>query len=312
MKKGIKFIIYLSIVSCFIVILQNLGSIDFLWNDVYREAYHSFLSGTLGPNKIVLGMTSLFSFSLCLGNLISNKYKINRILLIIGILLNLYIIILSGSRTTYIGLIVLLLYFALRSPIYFIVMSTIISFLLTFLLSFSPDLSESLENTLNSRIFNKTDTFEDNDSNVGDLYSDLGSGRDQLTIGNALYILDNPQIIPFGAGFMNRFNKAPGLSAHNMYLQIIKETGLVGFFLYFGWLISYLLIDFKNNTGYSLALKGLVYAMLVTLFFGEHLYIYRPLFGLLGLFLIISAIFVASLHKVDIDTLKQRDELQKS
>jgi len=51
----------------------------------------------------------------------------------------------------------------------------------------------------------------------------------------------------------------------------------------------------------------LVWAMLVTLFFGEHLYIYRPLFGLLGLFLMVTVIFVSALHKTEINNLK--DEL---
>ncbi|MNE85191.1 hypothetical protein D3C80_1821640 [compost metagenome] len=91
-----------------------------------------------------------------------------------------------------------------------------------------------------------------------------------------------------------------------MYIQVIKETGLVGFFLYFGWLISFLFIKFDKYRGFSLALNGLVLAMLVTLFFGEHLYIYRPLFGVLGLFLMITSIFVAALHKIDITELNLR------
>jgi O-antigen ligase len=134
------------------------------------------------------------------------------------------------------------------------------------------------------------------------LYEKLGSGRDQLTRGNIFYLIENPQVIPFGMGFVNRFNTAPGLSAHNMYLQVIKELGLVGFFIYFGWLIQYLVLDFKQNKGFSIALKGLVLAMLVALYFGEHLYIYRPLFGILGLFLAITSIFVSILHRVNIDT----------
>ena len=97
---------------------------------------------------------------------------------------------------------------------------------------------------------------------------------------------------------MNRFDRAPGQSAHNMYLQVIKETGLVGFVLYFGWLIMYLFIKFDDLKEFSWVLKGLVWSMLVTLFFGEHLYIYRPLFGLLGFFLLVCSILMSSLHKI--------------
>lgn len=299
-KTGIYLIIILSIASCIIVTLQNLGIINFLWNDAYKEDYDGFLSGTLGPNKIVLGMTSLFVFNLCLGIILEKHIKINKLLLYSCIILNLYIIFISGSRTTYLALGIILLYFAFRSPARFVVVSSFFSVLLVALLTFNPALNQSLEETLDKRVFGKTSFFEDDEAEVGDLYTDLGSGRDRLTISNAIYILEHPQIIPFGAGFMNRFDKAPGLSAHNMYLQVIKETGLVGFFLYFGWLVSYLFIKFDKYSGISLALQGLVWAMLVTLFFGEHLYIYRPLFGLLGLFLMVTVIFVSALHKTEI------------
>src|SRR5690606_2876848 len=46
-KTGIYLILLFSITSCIIVSLQNLGIINFLWNDIYKEAYHGILSGTL-------------------------------------------------------------------------------------------------------------------------------------------------------------------------------------------------------------------------------------------------------------------------
>lgn len=308
LKNVIYFILFLSIACCLLVISQHLGIVSFLWNDTYLEVYGLFFSGTLGPNKIVLGMTSLFTLSLCIGVLLSKELKISVLLVCVSILFNLYIIILSGSRTTYVALGVFAVFFAFRSPLKFAIFSVIFSFLFMGLIIVKPELRESIDNVLNNRIFAKTNVFKENkfddedEEGIGDLYSDLGSGRDKLTLGNAIYLLENPQIIPFGIGFVNHFDKAPGKSAHNMYLQIIKETGLVGFIFYFGWLLSYLFIKFDRFDGFSLALNGLVFAMLVSLFFGEHLYIYRPLFGLLGLFLLITAIFVSGLHKFEIDT----------
>jgi hypothetical protein len=307
LKKAINLIIRLSVICCLIVILQNLGIVNFLWNETYLESYGRFFSGTLGPNKIVLGMTCFFTLCLCLGVVLSKEIKINFFLACSAILLNLYVIVLSGSRTTYVALIFFVIFFAFRSPLRFAVFSFFFSVLFVGLITFKPELGKNLDDVLNNRIFDKTSVFktntfdDDGDKGYEDLYSDLGSGRDRLTVGNALYLLDNPHIIPFGTGFMNRFDKAPGQSAHNMYLQVIKETGLVGFVLYFGWLLSYLFIKFDKFEGFSLALNGLVFAMLVALFFGEHLYIYRPLFGLLGLFLLITAIFVSGLHKLEIN-----------
>jgi len=168
-----------------------------------------------------------------------------------------------------------------------------------FVISYNPQLYDTVSSVVENRVVAKVNNIENpNDKkDAGELYSKLGSGRDKLTKGNFYYILENPIIIPFGMGFVNRFNSAPGLSAHNMYLQVIKELGLVGFFLYFGWLVQYLLIDFKDFSGFSIGLKGFVLSMLVTLFFGEHLYIYRPVFALLGLFLAITSIFISILHK---------------
>lgn len=299
-KNGIYLIMTLSIVSCVIIILQNIGMLDFLWSQAYKKAYEGFLSGTLGPNKIVTGMTSLFVLSLCLGLLLEKKIKINKLLVYAAVLLNIYIIIISGSRTTYVALFIMVLFFALRSPLRFLISVSILSFLFIFILSSNPILQKTLDDTLQKRIFGKTKVFDDKDAELTDAYSDLGSGREGLTKNNFMYLIENPLVLPFGKGFVNHLNATHGKSAHNMYLQSIRETGIIGFVLYFGWLISYLFIKFDKNSGFSIALQGLIYAMLVTLFFGEHLYIYRPLFGLLGLFLIITSIFVSSLHKIEI------------
>lgn len=300
LKNGIYLLLSFSIASCLLIILQNLGMVDFLWGDVYRKGYLGFLSGTLGPNKVVTGMTSLFVLSLCLGLLLEKHFKINKLIVYTGVILNIYLIIISGSRTTYVALLIIVLFFALRSPMRFIISSSVIAFIFLFFLSKNPNLQKVIDDTLQNRIFSKTQIFDEEEAELTDAYEDLGSGREELTKNNFMYVLDNPFIIPFGTGFVNHLDKTFGKSAHNMYLQSIRETGLVGFFLYFGWLFSYLFIPFDKFRGFSIALQGLVFAMLITLFFGEHLYIYRPLFGLLGLFLIITSIFVSSLHKIEI------------
>jgi hypothetical protein len=294
----INFILFFSIFSNLIILLQNYNIVPFLWSDTYKLAYQGFLSGTLGPNKIVLGMTSLFVFALSVGVYMEKQININKLMIIISILLNIYVILISGSRTTYVGLLVFLTYFAIFKTSKFLIFAVVFVSLSIAVVLINGDLYSKIESVVNGRVINKVKNKNDLSSNkVGDLYEDLGSGRDQLTKSNTLFILQNPAIIPFGSGFNNWIIGGGGKSAHNMYLQVIKELGLVGFVLYFGWLINYLLIDFKKYQGFSVALKGLVLSMLVTLFFGEQLYIYRPLFGLLGLFLFVTTIFISILHK---------------
>lgn len=298
-RVNLKYVIYsiliFSFSNCILIILQNYDIVPFLWNDIYKKAYDSFYSGTLGPNKVVTGMYSLIITIFSIGLFLNKKIKISKIFLLIVILINIYVLILSGSRTSYVGLSVFIVFFSFYRTGGFLFFGIFVGGLFTFFILTNDKLYEKLDEVINSRIIGKVKNEEDLENvNVGNLYSDLGSGRDQLSVRYLKYLGENPAIIPFGIGFNNRLTK--GFSAHNMYLNVIKELGLVGFVLYFGWLINYFFISFRNHKGYSLALKGLVISMLVTLFFGEHLYIYRPLFATLGLFLIVVNALISTLH----------------
>lgn len=280
-----------SIITFLIVILQNFNVIPFLWSDEYLRAYN-FLSGTLGPNKIVVGMTCFFVFALSIGLINEKRVKINYILLIATISLSLLTLVISGSRTSYVALLIFLIYYFLSRTLSFLYSVIILGVVILGISSFNPDIITKAitiyENRVEKKIKNPNDIKE---ANVDDLYEDLGSGRKGLSLMYIDYLLDKPYIIPFGVGFNNRI--MIGSSAHNMYLSVINELGLIGFFLYFRWLVSYLFVKMRHFTNMKSTLAGLVLAMLVTLLFGEHLYVYRPLFGLLGLFLFVTTILLS-------------------
>ena len=301
-KSKLKVFIYTilisSIISSLIIALQNFGIIPFLWNDNYYKSYHGFLSGTLGPNKIVTGMVSLMCIVFAVGIYFNKKVSISKIVVLLVVLINLYVLLLSGSRTSYLGLLVFIAFFSFYRTKGFVFFGIITFFLFGFLITTNQDLYDKVDEVINQRVFEKIENEEElKNANVGELYEDLGSGRSTLSLKYVEYLLANPEVIPFGVGFNNRMTR--GFSAHNMYLNVIKELGLVGFFLYFGWLFSYFFIPFKKYKGEALALKGMVASMLVNLFFGEHLYIYRPLFAILGLFLVIVNLLISSLHDND-------------
>jgi hypothetical protein len=299
-RKNLIHFVYLllfcSLCSGVIIILQNLGFIPFLWNRSYEVSYAGFLSGTLGPNKIVSGMYSMIMAIFSVGLLFNKKHSVSKILLIAVIIVNLYVLLLSGSRTSYVGLIVFIVFFSFYKTSGFLFFAIFFGSSFMFLLNVNEGINEKVMEVIEGRVVNKIQSEEDlENANVETLYEDLGSGRSTLSLKYIDYLGNNPEIIPFGQGFNNRLLK--GFSAHNMYLNLIKELGLVGFVMFYGWLIHFLLISFNKNSGYSLALKGLVLSMLVTLFFGEHLYIYRPLFAILGLFLIVTTALISFLHK---------------
>lgn len=292
LKRIVNWTLVLACAAFMVVILQNFKLIPFLWNAEYHRGYFGFLSGTLGPNKIVLGMTSLIVFALAVGLVNEKRIQLSKILLIVTIVLSALALILSGSRTSYVGLVVFLLYFFIRETTKFIYTAIVMGIMAIAISSVSPVLIDKVKDVYELRVEKKIKSPDGLTSAKADeLYEDLGSGRKELSMLYLEYLYDNPYIIPFGIGFNNRL--ALISSAHNTYLSLINEVGIVGVFFYFRWLIGYLFVKMPNFPNMRMALKGLVISMLVTLFFGEHLYIYRVLFGLLGLFMFVTILLMS-------------------
>lgn len=235
LKKIVTATFVLAFITFFIVILQNFNIVPFLWSDEYLKAY-GFLSGTLGPNKIVLGMTCFLILTLGLGVLNDKKVKINKYITIITISIALITLVISGSRTTYVALGVFLFVYSIfktKSFFYTIALFGVFGLFISLL---NIGVIEKAVEVYEHRVINKIKNPNDiKEGNVNELYEDLGAGRKGLSIMYIEYLIENPYIIPFGVGFNNRL--LIGSSAHNMYLSIVNELGLVGMFLYFRWLL---------------------------------------------------------------------------
>ncbi|MDO7135415.1 O-antigen ligase family protein [Algibacter lectus] len=293
-KYAASLILILAIAEAILVFSQHAGLVPFLWNDIYLESYGGFLSGALGPNKINLGMNMFFSFIFATGLLLQSQLKVNKILVISALLTSLATIGVSGSRTTYLALIIFVCYLFVVNTKKFIGLSILISVGVIVAFFLNLDLIENITTTIENRVVNKVSNpgvFTGESLDVGDLYEDLGAGRKQLSVRYFYYLIENPLIMPFGIGLNNRL--LIQFSAHNIYLSLINELGLVGLFLYFKWLSNYLFLKFGRANSLRTVLQGLVLAMMVTLFFGEHLYIYRSLFTILGYFLLIVVMLIA-------------------
>ncbi|WP_452220393.1 O-antigen ligase family protein [Lacinutrix salivirga] len=292
-KYTLHIIFILIIASGLVIIGQHTGLVPFLWAEEYRRAYNGFLSGTFGPNKIVTGMIMLMSFMLCIAVYIQKGIKVNKILLLSALLMSAVIVALSGSRTTYLGVGVFAVYFLITNTGKFLKFSMVIVFAIAIAIYFNLGVVDLVTNVFDDRVTNKiTDPtlLQEGSVDVDLLYEDLGSGRKGLSLMYIKYLLQSPYVIPFGVGFNNRM--LIGSSAHNIYLTLINEVGLVGVFLYFRWLFSYYFINLGRAKHLKTILRGLIVSMAVTLFFGEHLYIYRPLFGILGFFLLITVLLI--------------------
>jgi hypothetical protein len=298
-----RWFLTLSTIHLFLYYLQIGGAVGHLWPKVYQEAYgDSVYSGTLGPNRITPGMMTFFGFVLSLYSIFNtNKLKGMKLLGVVNISLAIPVILMVGSRTTFFSLIFFLLVFVIfYARKYIFVLLLIVPVVVV---SFKY-IGESQKNLIMDN-FDKNQNKLLRGENLDDVdlvegYSNLGSGRKEILDGYIPYLLDNPYIIPLGIGFNNRIYAAENTSAasaHNIYLSLINEVGLVGLFFYLSWLFSYirtsrLLIKKGGNTFIFGLIIALVIAMLVSLFSGEHLYIYRPCFALLGTFIFIMNVIL--------------------
>lgn len=296
-KHTLHVIFLLVIGSGLVMIAQNIGLVPYLWSEANRISYHGFLSGTFGPNKIVSGMIMLISFALCIAVYIQKGIKTNKILLISALLISAITIALSGSRTSYLGAGVFAVYFLLTNPSKFLKFSAVFMLFVMVAIYLDFGIVDVITGVFEYRVTNKiTDPtiLQEGNVDVDLLYEDLGSGRKGLSLMYIEYLIRSPYVIPFGVGFNNRL--LIGSSAHNIYLSLINEVGLVGFFLYFRWLFSYYFINLGRASDLKTILRALIVSMAVTLFFGEHLYIYRPLFGILGFFILVTVLLIVPRH----------------
>jgi O-antigen ligase len=142
---------------------------------------------------------------------------------------------------------------------------------------------------------------EESDSPVSTLEK-LDGRRVELWTDGIAALIERPHLIPFGGGFNNyRYTVEVGVSAHNLYITLIGEVGLIGLFLYLKWLRglwreSSIRIARVRKLGKSritfvpTEMQSVLVAFTVSLLAGEILYPYRPAFTIMGMFLFVSAV----------------------
>lgn len=162
--------------------------------------------------------------------------------------------------------------------------------------------------------FGKTalDALDDDEKNWIERVDDNRWGIYQQSIEN---LFNNPQYLLIGAGFQNAslgIGKV-ALAAHNAYINIVAEHGIIGLFVYLSFL--YYLYRFgaqaKNNANnkasHTMALNWicLFAGLLVTNFFGEVIYPGRALFTFLGTFFIVAVLFLHPAWRTSVPETKQ-------
>jgi hypothetical protein len=113
-----------------------------------------------------------------IGLVFNKKIEINKVFVILVIFINLYVLLLSGSRTSYVGLLVFIVFFSFYKTGGFVFFSISIGSFFAFFIMSNPGLYEKMNDVISNRVINKIEDDQDiENANVGKLYEDLGAGR---------------------------------------------------------------------------------------------------------------------------------------
>ncbi len=299
----VKWFLALSTAHLLLYYLQISGIVGHLWPQVYIEAYgENAFSGTLGPNRITPGMMTLMGMILSFYVLITRlESRFLRTLAWSNIFLALPAILMIGSRTTFVTLVLFVVFYFIFYRMRFI--PIVILLVPFFILFYNYGLNQRQKERIKSNIeWNERKLLRGealDNLTIIEGYENIGSNRAQILEKYVPFLLNNFYILPTGFGFNNRIiaSSTGAASAHNIYLSLLNELGFVGVILYISWLTSYILMERRRgmlshwHLGRGIV-TSLVGAMILSLMAGEHLYVYRPCFAILGTFLFVITIMV--------------------
>lgn len=287
----------MSLLQNLTLLFQFAGILPHLIEYHYTE---DMFTGMLGPNRIVPGMMCVMSMGLSLFLITYKNKKIPlpiKLSSLINLLMSLPNMVMIGSRTSVVFCILLvLIWIILYNQKYLIYVGFILIILFWGYSLFPSQVKErfSYEVLINREL---VEEGMENSSTVSDFYQVVGNGRQQILVRTFNFLKNNPWIFICGKGFNNRIDNIRQIGAaspHDMYLNLIMEGGICALVLYLLWLFSYLKV-FKVYTKYVSrqtvgVMVAFVIAMMASLIAGEHLYVYRSHYGILGAFLVIMTI----------------------
>jgi O-antigen ligase len=300
----------LALAEATVICLQGLGFLPRFWSELYGGYGEMAFSGTLGPNRTMPGHAMVLAIGVAFAygrNFKAVGWK--RLCLAAGVaLLGLTALGFSASRTAWstFGVFLILSLIGRRPQIGMIAFIMVVAIGVIGLL---PDtagqrITEIYQWRVGSKLSPASSTVaqEETDSPTSTMEK-LDPKRVNLWTEGARAIIERPYLIPFGGGFNNyRYTVGVGVSAHNLYITLVGEVGIVGLFLYLSWLRgiwreSSQLINSATKAKKRGALvflpvemQTLLVAFMVSLLAGEILYPYRPAFTSMGMFLFVCAV----------------------
>jgi len=307
--------------------LQGFNIIPNLWPDYYA-VYSDFEGGylstaSLSPNHTHYSLIMAFGIIMIISRFtISFRLSLLNIIYALSLLTMLYSMIASRGRSGWLVLgIYLVVNLILSRNIKGFVFGLLVIGGIGLMLDSNIQAGDSsvkdilLYRSINAhKQLGKTalDALDDDEKNWIERVDDNRWAIYQQSIAN---LFNNPQYLLIGAGFQNA-SKGIGkvaLAAHNAYINIVAEHGLIGLYIYLSFL--YYLYRFgaqarnraNNKASHTMALNWicLFVGLLVVNFFGEVIYPGRALFTFLGTFFIVAVLFLHPAWRTSVPKAKQ-------
>ena len=230
-KKLISYIAVSGVVCGFFLVGEFLSS-EIVYSDL-RYATNSRVGASIaGGNVNVVSMYMGFAFAACL-YLANDSKERRKSLLFLG--LGVFVVatsLFTGSRKIlYFYVVVYALYNASRGAKYLITFFAVMAVAYLALMNIEP---------LYYLVGHKVDFFSDSATYA--LYGESDEERKYAALGGLRTFLENP----LGIGFGNSYNYI-GIYAHNNFVEVLMDGGLIGFVIYYWVYVRALLLHYRNR-----------------------------------------------------------------
>jgi len=279
-RTTLRYFFALAALNAAAILAQARGWLPLFFDEKYAAYGVEAFSGFLGPNRTLPGHAHFLALA-AWGLFKEKSNHPLRHLLIDGLFyfLNLGAILVSGSRTAW----------AVTS-VYFVCIPLLARrrFLLTMivLLLSAFLVVQIMETQVQHVVQRRVLTNLQDDDTALELVGSVDAGRLDILQKVMLGIGNHPLVLLVGTGVYRAGSVIGAQSAHNMYLNMVVELGLLGFtlwFLFFIQLGRYCLGHANPHLG------ALFLALATSLAAGEILYAYRPAQAFLAMFFLVLA-----------------------
>jgi hypothetical protein len=276
---------------------QGLGLVGSLWPSYWLTHYNDLPVGTLSPHHKQIGVVMMLGMGLSLGLLSGTKKWTMRVLYALSIAPMIFVPVVGGTRSAFLGAGALVLAFVLAYRQRVVWTMLIVSVTLGAVMFLGgAELLDPMEGSLQDRV---STPFEKRG------LEGLAHDRSIIYFERIPKALDkNPQIILTGTGFENASTYLAATGAHNNYIHAWFELGIIGFtvFLIMLWRILSVLSVAANKSTSMLeraVARGAwaaFWGVLASMFVGETLWAQYSMFTLTGQIMAMVGIAVAPLN----------------